>query len=455
VRPEHPAAPDRALYPRNRKHHVPHTSPRSAASQRIFPLRTFPLRFLSLAALTALTLGGCASAAPAADQSSATSTPHGFVEGAAEAAEPQLHLATVSGTGDITLLDLLDESRDTLGTVDAASAVSTDGRYLFVSSETTGELTVIDTGVWTIDHEDHFHYYRADARVVGMVSGRGEAVVASGPTVTGVWFAESGEGVLLDSAALGIGEITEVARIDGEPHSGMLVPFGDAVLATAANTDGIASRVEVLGIDGTPSASAGAECAALSGSITTRVGVVFGCADGALLATPTDTGITFESIPYPADALGNSAGVTGSDRALEFRNRDGRPSVAAVAGTRGAWILDTRERSWTLLPTDVPLLQVSAADDTGDHVVALAADGRVLVMDAASGTILSSTEPIFAASLADPAPLAGVELTVDTTRAYINSPADNLLYEIDYADGARIARTFDVESPAFLAETGR
>ena len=434
---------------------MPRTNTARIHTARIHPTRVRTIRSLSLAALTAVTLAGCASTSPPAEQPAETSTPHGFVEGAAEAAEPQLHLAALSGAGEITLLDLLDESSDTLGTVDAASAVSTDGRYLFVSSQTTGELSVIDTGVWTVDHEDHFHYYRAEARVVGSLEGQGEAVVSSGPTVTGVWFAESGEGILLDTAALGTGEITEVARITGNPHPGVLVPFGDAVLATGANAEGIASRVDVLGTDGTPTASAGAACEALSGSITTRVGVVFGCADGALLATTSADGITFESIPYPADALADGAGVSTADRALKFRNREGRPSVAAVAGTRGAWILDTRERTWTLLPSDVPLLQVSAADDTGDHVVALAADGRVLVLDAAAGTLLASTEPILATSLTDPSLTAGVELTVDATRAYVNSPADNLLYEIDYADGARIARTFDVDSPAFLAETGR
>lgn len=395
-----------------------------------------------------LAVGGCATGSPAAKETPATSIPHGFVAGAAEAPEPQLHLATVSAAGDVALLDLLDESRAELGTVDAASAVTTDGRYLFISSATEGTLSVVDSGVWTVDHEDHFHYYRADPRVVGSVEGQGEAVVSAGATVTGVFFAESGEGILLDSAALGEGAIEEIARISDEPHRGMLVPFGDVVLATSAGAGGTASRVNVRTSDGEPTTNAGAQCEALSGSITTRVGVVFGCADGALLATSSVDGIAFERIPYPES-------VASEHRAIEFRNRDGRPSVAAVSGTRGAWILDTRERAWTFLPTDVPLVQVSAADDTGDHVVAVATDGRVLVLDAVTGATLSSTEPILAQSVADPVLLAGVELTVDATRAYVNSPADNLLYEIDYADGARIARTFDVDSPAFLAETGR
>jgi hypothetical protein len=425
--------------------------------------RTNFLRAASLAALTTLALASCAGAEPSTNATPASSTPHGFVEGAAEATEPQLHLATVSTSGEVVLLDLLTETSTAVGMVDDAAAVTTDGRYVFASSPTAGGVTVIDTGVWTVDHEDHFHYYRADPRVVGTVDGTGEAVVTGGTTVTAVWFSETGEGVLLDSAALGTGSIEEVARISGTPHTGALVPFGESVLATTADASGVPSRVEVLEADGKPADSAGAtgaagatgvagatgaDCADLAGTITTNVGVVFGCADGALLTTTTEQGIAFETIPYPSD-------VAGGERAFEFHNRAGRPSVAAVSGTRGAWILDTRERTWTLLATDVPLLQVSAADDTGDHVVALATDGRILVLDATSGALLSSTEPILASTLADPALASGVELTVDASRAYVNATADDLIYEIDYADGARVARTFPVDAPAYLVETGR
>ena len=49
---------------------------------------------------------------------------------------------------------------------------------------------------------------------------------------------------------------------------------------------------------------------------------------------------------------------------------------------------------------------------------------------------------------------AGVELTVDAQRAYLNAPGADVIYEIDYADAARIARTFPAHAD-FFAETGR
>ena len=400
-----------------------------------------PLLRTSIAAVAVLGLAACASPAPGAADTAAAK-PHGYVEGASEATEPQLHIATVDGGGVLALLDLLSESTTDITTLSDTTDISTDGRFVFASSP--DGLAIVDSGVWTVDHEDHSHYYRADARAVGTLDGAGPATVVGGTSRTGVWFGDTGTGVVLDHEALGTGTVEEILRIEGEPHDGAIVPFGEQLLVTEA-----AGSVRVHDRDGEPTETVAA-CAGFAGTIGTRVGRVFGCADGALLATAADDGsVVFETVAYPA-------GVTAQQRATEFRGRPGRPTVAAVAGTTGAWLLDTRERSWTLLPTEVPLLRAAAADDRDGNVVALAADGRVLVLDPVSGATVAATAPLLAATVADPALLAGVELTVDATRAYLNAPAEGLVFEIDYADGARVARTFEVPgSPLFLAETGR
>jgi hypothetical protein len=400
---------------------------------------------IALTVLVPVVLAGCAATpSPAATDAD---TPHGYVEGASEATEPQVHAATIDADGELALLDLLSGESSVIGQLDDTTAVSTDGRYVFASSE-SGELSIVDTGVWTVDHEDHSHYYRASPGEVGVVGGDGEATVHTAGALTGVFFAESGEGVVLDHTALGDGEVVELAHIDGEPHDGALVPLGGNIIATEAGAGGTSTALQVFTAEGEPVDGSTAECVGFSGSITTPVGAAFGCADGAVLATvDSDEAIAFERIPFPA---GSTVAAT------DFGARKGRPSVAALAGTTGAWLLDTRERTWTLLATEVPLLQVDAADDRDGNVVALAADGRILVLDPLSGAIVAATAPLLAATVADAELLAGVELTVDTARAYINAPAEGLVYEIDYADGARIAREFPIPgSPLFLAETGR
>lgn len=427
-------------------------------------MRTKPTTLALTGTLAVLALAGCAATPPeTAPTPTETDVPHGYVEGAVEGVEPQLHLATIDATGELGLLDLLTEEASTIdvssaiGDLTGTTSVSTDGRYVFASNAATGELSIADTGVWTVDHEDHSHYYRATPAAVGVLEGTGEATVHTAGTVTGVWFAESGEGVVLDHEALGDGEIVELARIDGEPHDGALVPFDGKIIAT----DNASSSLQVYTADGEQVDGATAACEAYSGTITTSVGAAFGCADGAVLAiSGPDDSVVFERIPFPAGAASAGTAPAGTDStatpATDFGARKGRPSVAALAGSTGAWLLDTRERNWTLLPTEVPLLQVDAADDRDGNVVALAADGRLLVLDPTTGATLAATEPLLAASVADPLLLAGVELTVDTNRAYINAVAEGIVYEIDYADGARIARQFDMPStPLFLAETGR
>lgn len=99
-------------------------------------------------------------------------------------------------------------------------------------------------------------------------------------------------------------------------------------------------------------------------------------------------------------------------------------------------------------------MQATAIDDEAQHVLALGADGRVLVIDGATGALLSQTEPLVAESLATDA--GTPTLIADQPRAYLNAPAERVLYEIDFADAARISRTFATPtSPALFAETGR
>ena len=403
---------------------------------------------LTLAACSAATPGGSPPESPAPPSATPLGDGHGRIAGATEVPEPQLHLLALDPGGSVDMLDLADGTLAHLTEVDGISSIATDGRYVFTSSATTGSVTVIDSGVWTWDHEDHFHYYRGEPKVVGTVEGEGEAVVTPGASATGIFFPRTGEVVVLDHDTLATGEVGATTVPAVEPHAGLAVPLSRSVLVTQAAAGGTAGSVQVHGAGGESVAGATAPCAGAQGTITTSVGVVIGCDDGALLAMDDGDDVAFEHIPYPADV--------DVPRATEFRAREGRPTVAAVAGDQGAWLLDTRERSWQFIATDVPLLRVAAVDDREGHVVALGLDGRVRVLSAETGGTLATTGPLLPETLADPALLQGVELIADQQRAYLNAPAERRLHEIDFADGARLARSFDTATaPAFLAETGR
>lgn len=408
-----------------------------------------PSRITPAALVGALSLVLVSCAAPAATSPSPASTPqtgdgHGAIAGAEEVAEPPLGLTTISPEGGVQHLDLLDESVTDLGAVSAPTSMTTDGRYLFADSGAGVE--VVDSGVWTWDHVDHFHYYRAAPALLGTVEGDGAATVATTNSSTtggtGVSFAGSGDAVLLDTEALSKGEIRESFRLERDPHDGMVVPVGSFALVTETE-GGAVTEVAAYTAEG-DATGLRESCIQPAGTITTRVGAVIGCSDGALLAHVDDGDLVVERIPYPD---GTTGAVTG------FDNREGRPTVAGLAGSTDIRVLDTRARSWTLLTAPAPLVRVTAVDDDDDTLLALTEDGRMLVLDAATGAVRAETAPLVTDSLAVGAAPA---LIADQHRAYLSAPAEHRLYEIDYADGARIARAFDTDDePAFTAETGR
>jgi len=124
-----------------------------------------------------------------------------------------------------------------------------------------------------------------------------------------------------------------------------------------------------------------------------------------------------------------------------------------LAGDTGIWMLDTRERSWTLLPAPEPLVHVTAVDDADANVLGMTPDGRLLVLDGESGAVRAASAPLAGESLSAGLP---VTLVADQQRAYLNGPAEQRLWEIDFADAARVAREFTPSrTPLHFAETGR
>ncbi|MBT2586379.1 ABC transporter [Arthrobacter sp. ISL-95] len=384
---------------------------------------------------------------PEVSESASTADGHGAITGVAEMAEPQLHLVAIDAEGETSMVDLLNGTQSRLGRVESPVDVSTDGRYVFAVGNTGVEI--VDSGAWTWDHVDHFHYYRADPRNIGKVDGEGAATIATGMLstagTTGMFFPTSGEAVLLENASLSGGTISETLRIKTKPHAGLMAPLGEGAVVTESDDDGNAVRLRA--IDGKGKELSSTECRSAAGAITTRVGLVIGCSDGAVIATTEGTTAVFERVPYPAGAAAP---------ATEFNGRKGRPTVAGLSPDSGAWLLNTRQRTWEWLPTATPVIAAATADDAGHHVVVIGTDGTVQVYDASTRKLIAGTKPLVAASLAEPVYADKIRLTVDAQRAYVNAPAEGLVYEIDYADDARIARTLELPTkPVHVVETGR
>lgn len=380
-------------------------------------------------------------------------TPHGYVEGAEETAEHQPRLVTLEeSTGVVQLVDLVTEKVTPLGRVEGARSVTGDGRFAYVGTPRHGQ--VYDSGVWMVDHGDHVHYYRAKPREVGRIPGGAAAGAYSDTALTAL---TSGDGAvgLLNRKKLEDGKPRLASRLPGGGTSsgtssgtskGAAVPYGKQLLVPQRESDGT-DRIRVHGRDGKPRQTLKAGCPELEGQAVTARGVVFGCADGALLVSAGDEGgFSATKIRYPQE-------VTRQDRAREFRHRSGSSTLAARAGKRGVWTLDVTDREWKRIDTGRTVLAVNSVGED-EPALALTEDGVLRAYDPDSGKQTAQrrllAKPVSANDDASPV------IELDTTRAYVNDARAKKVHEVDYQDELRIARSISLPAaPTHMVETGR
>lgn len=405
--------------------------------------RTRAALALTLVTVLGALVGACGTTADRAGTATSGATgsvvesSHGDVPGATEMPDPQPTLVLLDAAGTVSLVDLLTGDISALGVVTPPTAVRSDGRFVY-SVDDSG-VEIIDSGVWAVDHGDHWHYYRAPARIVGRVTGTGPAKVSAVGERTVVSFPGSGETVLLAHSVLGTGELGDIVRLT---LAGSAVStIGDALLVAGTTEP---NRLQAHRLDGAPIPDSSAPCTSPADPIETRAGIVIGCAEGAIVATNgADDRPALAVLPYPE-------GTAGEIRTSSpFANRAGRPTVAAVAGDAGYWLLDARAKTWVLTPTDTGLQAVTAVDDSDNTVVGIDLDGRVVVYAGDAGQLQARTQP-----LATPGGAGTATIPVDADRAYLIAGAS--VQEIDYSDAARVSRTFQAPTPsAFIVETGR
>ncbi|MFE2439710.1 hypothetical protein ACFXA8_34370, partial [Streptomyces sp. NPDC059409] len=155
-----------------------------------------------------------------------------------------------------------------------------------------------------------------------------------------------------------------------------------------------------------------------------------------------------EKIPYGRD-------VPKTERATQFRHRPGSSTLTAPAGKEAVWVLDVTERAWTRVETG-PVVAANTAGE-GAPLVVLESDGALHGYDTAGGKEVAVTKPLIEdASDAGPGTSAAPVIEIDRSRAYLNDPTGRRVYEIDYNDNLRIARTFELDvRPSLMVETGR
>ncbi|WP_420037546.1 hypothetical protein ACN2WE_39650 [Streptomyces sp. cg28] len=379
----------------------------------------------------------------ASETASPSVTPHGYVEGATEAAEQQSRLLLGdSATGETRLLDLITGRVHETGRTAGITALTTDGRFgYFHGADATH---VLDGGAWMVDHGDHVHYYRAKVQEVGELRGGTGTSVRSDAGAT-VVTGPDGKARVHARADLEKGMTGTPVRLPGT-YAAAVVPYAEHLIALTEDGDGLA-KVVVLDRSGQRVASPEAECEDPRGDALTRRGIVLGCADGALLVHEDDGTFTTEKIPYGED-------VPQAERATQFRHRPGSSTLAAPAGDKAVWVLDVTERSWTRVETG-PVIAANTAGE-GAPLLVLESDGTLHGYDVGSGKETAVTDHLLKDVSATSERTTAPVIEVDRSRAYLNDASGKRVYEIDYNDNLRVARTFDLDvRPSLMVETGR
>ncbi|MFD6401771.1 zinc ABC transporter permease AztB [Nocardia sp. NPDC060249] len=430
---------------------------------------------VGMVALAAVPLVGCgATEVPVVEEAA----PHGFVAGAEEMSEARTRVVVADEAGAVRVIDLLSGE---VTTVDAGSPETArvqppssasagappspssggldvptvgavgDGRFAYLSSGAS--IQVVDSGAWTVDHGDHRHYYVAPIREVGVIAAADSGVTAgpgagsvtpapedgSGAGRSGVAGAysdaavaslvlDSGASILLDRPALDGGAAQPQRRIEG-----IALPYAERIVV--ADSSG---RVEVRGRDGATGHVQAVTCPQPEGQAVTRRGVVFGCADGALVVAQREGDVVAEKIPYPAQT---------TDRASVFTHRPGSTTLTALAGRDGVWSLDIRKKTWTRIAIPDAVAVNTAGE--GSPLLVLTRDGVLHGIDPETGTETARTALIAGPVEGDPV------ISVDPERAYINDSRARTVHEIAYNDNLRVARTFSLDiAPSLMVETG-
>ncbi|MDV3128766.1 ABC transporter [Mycobacterium sp. 21AC1] len=386
------------------------------------------MRTLSLVLAAVLVLAGCAPAEkPAVPATSAAHDDTGI--DARESADPVTRLVLVEpGTGATVVYDAGGETEESLGEFGPTGGVSGDGRFAYLHGETG--LTIVDAGSWTFDHGDHSHYYVMAPGVAGTVDGRVER--ADGQRDLTALRRGDGTVEVLDRKRLGEHHIASAAGFDGLRDAAAVMPLGADLVAVTPS-----GAVNAITWDGARQTLG--QCPGVTGSALVSGAVVFGCADGAVKISKRAGKLVAQQLPF------GNGGPTVQPGPLVHRH--GGMTLAAIAGD-DVWVLNAKRGDWASvrIPGAVAVNTISA-----ESVLALTEDGQLRAFDVPSGTQTGALQ-LFSGPVSSAAPV----IEVDADRAYINDVAARAVYEIDYADPLRLARTLKTSvAPGFMVETGR
>lgn len=329
--------------------------------------------------------------------------------------------------GSLKVLDL--ETGQVVGTFSSpgpASVYPAEGTpYAFAIHREANRVSVVYTGLRLEDHGEHKDLLLEKPYVF--------ATLNTGPKPTHYFnhghhaaIFNDGDGTVavFDTRRLGVVADLELYAT-GSPGHGALEMMDD-VLITGLLHRGV---VEVYALPGGRKVQEFPGCPRLHGSAALGKVAAFGCADGVLLLERRGDG-------FAARKLANPPGSPADARVGALRAQEAHPFFIGNFG-QGLARIDPRGYTFTPYPLPARPMRFEFSAD-GLHLVVLTADGRLHVLEPASGRVLRSLEVV--GPVLDG---AGPSLVVGTEYAYVSDPEKGVVHEIEL-DDLQVRRRFEV-----------
>ncbi|MBX3245649.1 MAG: hypothetical protein KF901_00560 [Myxococcales bacterium] len=300
------------------------------------------------------------------------------------------------------------------------------GRYGYVLQRNDDVVHVVDQGILLESHGDHFH---VEKRAPSLLDTRFEGATPTHFTRhqgnVAVFYDGSGAVEILLERSLSAGSLTRWRLETGVAHHGLAMPAFGHVLASIADAPADPEerarpdRVgvwEIDALDGEPESEG--PCPGLHGQAAGGEYVLFGCADGVLVARFHDDHFDFFKIDNPA----------GTPEGTRVGSLWARGEVfIGNWGTDGLVRIDPAARSFGT-PVTLPARQRGLTFDMhGEHVIVLTVDGNLHRLEP---DLSPAGAPLAVVAAFDATATPRPQLSVGAHRVYVSDPAGSRVREI-------------------------
>jgi len=366
-------------------------------------------------------------------------------------------LISTKDQAKISVVDINEKSvLHELAVSEAPSALyaSPNNRYGFVVQRTADRVDVIDGGLWQENHGDHLHDYEQAPKHTLFSINKSRPTHFTGTDKQSAIFFD-GNGATAAPASVGVFTEADIANntagtvLEYSTHMhGAAQARGDYLISTvrdAATTSTLPDRVAVYRAHNgyfVDENIFSENCPGLHGSAQNEQQIAFGCTDGVLVITQTDTSFTAKKIANPVSFTGTTriGTVIGDNSVDEF--------IGIAAGQFFAINTSTN----TITPinwvdaniTPVPTANSHGFADDGEFFVILDNQGKLTILNSDDWSLKARVQAITSNVTALP---SGSKFELALTpghHVYVSDPIANQVKQI-HLDEAEVSTTIQLD----------